>query len=243
MTTHFIHSLLNDIIDNILDKWLNIVGGYLRLVMRNAYWCSICDKNYINEQITTIYVNSPRSGYIYGWTHCNKCNIFNTLIEKYYYIHYCNFIQSKLCKPYRKLNFNFYRKPSNLNIKPYIQKKAIYKYLDYDFLTLDKKTNHVYAQITWTINSISWTKLINLSNLIFYNRDIFGYSIDDFKIKHISNQFKRGIIQQYNHTNEWYMLHCIFNRKSITNIHIPDLIQNKIFLFWNNLYIFKIKFN
>ena len=242
MSTIFISYIVNEIIDTILNKWTTITDNYIRLVMRGMYWCSICDKDYNNEQIKTLHVNTPRCGYIYGWLYCKRCKVYVDLIRIYYYKNYCNFLSSNSCKPYRYFFFNFYRKSSNENIKPYIQTKAFYKYMDYDLFTFDKKTNQVYVQISWTFDMITWTKLINLSNLIFYNRNIFGYSISDFKIKNLSKKFKDGIIQQYNYSNEWFILNCIFYRMSLMHKHIPDLIQYKIFTFWNDLFIFKINF-
>ena len=67
---------------------------------------------------------------------------------------------------------------------------------------------------------------------------MFGYSINDFKIKDISDTFKEGIIKQYNHSNEWYILTCIFLRIKKNNIPIP--IQKIIFSYWNDLCICRV---
>ena len=242
MSTIYIRSLVNELVDTIIDKWVNITDSYNRLVMKRTDWCSVCDAIYTGEQTKTLYIDSSRGRSLYGWLLCKRCHIYEKIIKQYYYKYYCNFIPATLCKCYKDNYFNFYRKSSNPAIQPYIQTKAFYKHHNYDFITIDKPSTHVYVQISWLVNNIEFTKLINLSNLIFYNRNIFGYAIHDFTIQDLStvhNLFPKGIIQQYNHSNEWHMLSCLFYRMR-TNKHIPDLIQKNIFTFWNDLFIFPI---
>ena len=242
MSTIYIRSLLNELVDTIIDKWVNITDSYSRLVMKRTDWCSVCDDIYTGEQTKTLHVDSSRGRSLYGWLLCKRCHIYEKLIKQYYYKHYCNFIPATLCKCYKDNYFNFYRKSSNPAIQPYIQTKAFYKHHNYDFITIDKPSTHVYVQVSWLVNNIEFTKIINLSNLIFYNRNIFGYAIQDFTIQDLStvhNLFPKGIIREYNHSNEWHILSCIFYRMRI-NKHIPDLIQKNIFTFWNDLFIFPI---
>jgi len=240
-TTSIINKLTNEIVDTIIDKWTTITDRYTRLVMKRVDWCSVCDKIYEGENIKTLTVDSSRSRMLYGWLLCRRCCVYEDLIKQYYYKHYCTFIPYSVCKHYKNYTFNFYRKSSNPSIVPYIQTQAYYKHNDYDFLTIDTKTSHVYAQISWKYtNNLDWTKLINLSNLIFYNRNIFGYSIRDLNMSHLSKRFSKGIIRQYNQSNEWYVLCCILYRNRIIQ-YIPYLIRQNIFKYWNCVGIFTVE--
>lgn len=252
------HALVNDIVNDILTKWLSIIEYPRRLVMIRVHWCSICDTTKDTNMCSTCRWDTPCGNNLYGWTYCERCTIYKTLINTYYYKNYTTFIRLKTIKRFikeindsvndsivndsdddydrKKYLFSFYRKSSNINIKPYIEKGFYTRCLN-DFIYANDTNTSLYVYISWNVNSTHY-KPINMSNIIFYNRDMFGYEYETFPIKDIPLKLQPLLHKHYNDCKEWYTLECVFNRVHHKRpAYLPFGIQKKIFKYWNNLFI------
>ena len=77
-----------------------------------------------------------------------------------------------------------------------------------------------------------------MSNIIFYNRNMFGYEYETFPIKDIPLKLRPLLHKHYNDCKEWYTLECVFNRVHYKrSAYLPFDIQKNIFKYWNNLFI------
>ena len=71
-------------------------------------------------------------------------------------------------------------------------------------------------------------KTILLSNLIYYNRNIFGYSPDNGILNVCSSYWKQSIEKAYNIANiPIHFIECVYNRN-----HLDNLILSKIIEYW-----------
>lgn len=227
-----IERIVRDVVDNILDKWLNIILYPKRLIMIYTHWCSVCDSTHCENEINVTHCDTARFHGRYGWTFCNKCSVYSPLIKHYYYYNYTDYIQRSACRVLKGKPFAFYRKSSNRMIEPYIEYNGYYDQGSHDFIHINIDTQNINVIISWDDKM----KSIDISNLIFYNRSIFGYEYENFPIQTIPRKMKPLLRSHYNHCKEWYTLECVFKRSSYqNNKHIPDAIQRVIFRYWNNL--------
>jgi len=225
-----VQELLYETIDNIITTWLSVVKCPRRLVMTKIHWCSICDTTENTNKCSTHNYDSPSGRCIHGWTFCEKCSVYNDLLHTYYYMHYTSFIRRKHIRPLKKKIFSFYRKPSDTSIVPYIEHNGYYLDYDMDFICINNTHTDIYVTIAWN----KYIKSVPLTNIIFYNRHIFGYEYNEFPIIQIPRKMIPILHKHYRHCKEWYILDCIFHYHK-TNI--PMDIQTIIFRFWNNVYI------
>lgn len=228
-----IHTMVTETIDSILFKWDNIVSSPKRLTMIIMGWCSICDITDSSNDICLNYYDTPRSRYLYGWTYCKACSPYITLLNTHYYTNYTTFFRKLSMSIFEDIPLSFYRKSSNPKIVPYIEHNGYYTPTPYDFIYENINTHSINVSISWN----ECVKPISLSNLIFYNRSIFGYEPSEFPIQNIPTLIVSLLHSHYDHCKEWYVLECIFKHYSFTNTHIPDIIQHTIFNYWNNLFI------
>jgi hypothetical protein len=234
--TDIVTGIVNETVNSILSKWLSIIENPRRLVMIYSNWCSICDTTTSTNKCHTHRYDSPSSCGIYGWTYCQKCSVYEYLLQAYYYKHYTTFIRNKYTKPLRNKSFSFYRKSSDTTILPYIEHNGTYQRTDSNFICVNRDNSNIYITVCWD----NLQKSVCLSNILFYNRNIFGYDYDDFPIKKIPVQMKSLLRKQYTHCNEWYTLDCIFYRyrqEYTTQPYLPIEIQKIIFTYWNNLFL------
>lgn len=228
MSNNFIKEILITLINKILDSYENIKYPF-RAVMIKANYCYCCDKN--NNETFFLRENSFSGNFKNNsWIYCKDCEIYVNLANKYYYNNtkYIQYDKSSLLENY---NYSFYRVSSNVTVKPYIQKKCYFNFRNGDYIK--EYFNRVSVLISWkSYNELC--KNIPLSNLIFYNRQIFGYKYNKFPLKDIPIKWHKLITNEYNISNEWYNLHLILNKKT----YFPKEILNIIFRFWNDLYQF-----
>ena len=225
-----VKNLVNEIVDDILNKWLFVIEAPNRLVMVKMDWCSICDTTLKSNECYIHNYDSPTGHGVLGWSYCQKCKIYNKLIDLHYYKNYTLFIRGKYIQHLLKNTFSFYRKPSIDKYPSYIEKEAFYVKTIRDFIFLDKQKNKICVTIGWD----NYMKNISLTNLIFYNRKLFGYEYNHFPIKNYPNIMISYLQKDYYHCKEWYVLDCIFN---FYKKNIPFEIQKIIFRYWNNLFI------
>ena len=230
MITPMITSIIHDIVENSMTKWLSIIEYPRSLVMSKVHWCSICDTTRISNCCETHPYDTPTGRHILGWTFCQHCKVYDELLEEYYYKKYVSFIRKRHLRPLREMTFSFYRKPTRDTIHDYIEHHGFYLQNNVDFIVINKANTDIYVSIAWD----TYIKRVTMSNILFYNRSIFGYDYNDFPIDNIPLKMIPILHKHYAQCKEWYILDCIFHYHK-TNI--PMDIQTIIFRFWNNVYI------
>lgn len=211
---------------NIIDKY-EYMKFPLRAVMIRADYCYCCDK--LVKESYQLREDSFNGRYNHiSWIYCTKCKLYVNLADKYVY-NEANYIRYEKCEILQNRNFSFWRVSSNKLIKPYIQKEAIIdkKYGDMIF----QYDNRVATIVTWNDDL---SKSISLSNLIFYNRDFFGYELDEFPIYGYPKKWISLFEKEYKIANEWYYLILSLNKIK----YIPNDIKKNIFYYWNSLHLF-----
>lgn len=223
-TASWVKEFIREEIDSIFSKYCNLEVSRQTWVRQK--YCKTCC-SYVEGIMICKEDSFNGNCNFLGWQYCDNCEHLLELKKKYYY-EKCDFIKhSAFNKTIRHLQFQFYRYSRSLN-KKFIQKNC----------TICNNNGNILTQYqNMTIISIQWMgdmcKYVPLRNIIFYNRNIFGYSIEEFPIKEINKKMKHLIEKEYKIVNQFYNLILIVNQKS----GIDDLIKSNIFRYWNDLYI------
>ena len=204
-----------------------------RLVMTPIRICYICDKD--NKTTYSKYIDSYLSLHHFGYQYCGKCgcliDIFkNQCEEKGFYIPNKKFKKKKLN------NLRFFRVSSNPEILPYIHHTSWININEHPIITLLEKK--LYSIICWNEdgekneNAETYIqKRILLSNIIFYNRTIFGYSQEEGILKVCSSYWKKALKKTYDSANIPLIFITCIDRK-YKNYNIDNLIKSHIIEYW-----------
>ena len=151
----------------------------VRMVMISTKECYICDNRYNTTDST--YIKNYLRLHHYGYQFCKKCkclvNIFIDIYEES-----GDYIPNNKFDKNQLQNLKFFRISSDTTIKPYIEKNAWLNINLFPIMELRKqpeyKNNKLTTTICWGLDEQdAYThKTILLSNLIYNNRNIFGYS-------------------------------------------------------------------
>ena len=223
---NWINNILNIGIDNLIDKWINNKKPF-RLVLIEAKKCYICDDNDIEtwsehtDDFSGVYNRN-------GWIYCKKCAKLVEL-SKFYYYKNNNILTYTQTSKLRDYKFKFWRVSSNASIHPYIQKDAeSFKRLG-NTLFINKKNNkkRINIPVSWHYDNYEYNKSIFLANLIYFNRNILGYSLENLDIQDLNIDWIRIINKEYILANCWSELVLI-----LTKNNIPNGVIRNICLFW-----------
>jgi len=203
----------------------------VRMVMISTKDCYICDKRcgITNSK----YIKNYLRLHHYGYQFCNKCkclvNIFLDIYEES-----GNYIPNNKFDKNLLTNLKFFRVSSDKAIKPYIEKNAWLNINLFPIIFLnnnsDNKNNNLSVIICWNLDEHNnyIHKTILLSNLIYYNRHIFGFSPENGILDACGSYWKNSIEKAYNIAN--IPLYFITGLYKIN--HLDNLIFSKIIEYW-----------
>lgn len=245
-----IKNLFVDIINNIISKYIIASDGYpKRLTMISLSYCPICGNTNTD---CSIIPSSEWNGRFnnYGWICCINClNIVN--IAKFYFE--CNKSKALSYKYYEsnlyRADLSFWRVSSNKKISPYLE-NGFYNECCNDLFYISNTRNRLYCQISWYNDKTRkdifniYLKGIPLSNIIYHNREIFGYNIEFFyKINKTSIMPKRFSVlfnTEYEKANVYSFskntFQIINNKYMNDNYYLPNAIKKIIFQYLFDIY-------
>lgn len=223
MNNIFIKELIIDIIDNIINKY-EIYKNPFRLVMIQTKFCYICKKN---TKISCYhrYVDTYSKNRMIGWIFCNKC-INKVDMAEYFYYQNSNVLKYSLTNILFNKKIIFYRLSSFKKIT--IIKNAILLEHSGDILKI-LNSKSIGITVSWEKDKIMYSKCIPLHNVIYFNRNLFGYSYKNFPIKNLNNKWMNLIKKEYNYLYKWEVFLIIL--KKYKN-NIPKILLKKIFYYW-----------
>jgi hypothetical protein len=223
MNNIFIKELIIDISNDIINKYI-IYKIPFRLVMIKSKYCYICDKT-TEIDCNYRYVDTYIKNKMIGWIYCSKCK-YKVDMGEYHYYNNCNVLPYSLVKKLFNKKIVFYRL-SSLKKKTIIDNAILLEYSG-DILRIWDK-NKIGIMVSWEKEKIVYSKCIPLYNVIYFNRNLFGYSIKKFPIKNLNNKWIQFIKKNYNYLYNWEILLMILNKY---NILIPKELIRNIFYFW-----------
>lgn len=91
------------------------------------------------------------------------------------------------------------------------------------------KDNRIIANIVWKQNNDVYTKFINLSNLIYYNKCFFGNNINNTNFKNLQKNWVKLI--KYDLVKSYMMIEKISQQRFLS-IDIENIIKS----FFDNIY-------
>tara|TARA_B100000575_G_C23134334_1_gene658595 strand:+ start:1347 stop:2156 length:810 start_codon:yes stop_codon:yes gene_type:complete len=173
--------------------WKDACYSYRRLTFVVQDYCTVCDK--YSSDCKTLYTdNYIGTAGLQGWMYCNNCAPF----VKYACI-YKELTSDHLFRyTYKwlsKYKLNFWRiSKSDPTKQPYMvtDSKIMSEYVQPD--SVYYKKNRVYINLEWkgslpgVTNIDTLYKAVFLSNIICFNRDIFGYNANNCRFLSVSNQ-------------------------------------------------------
>ena len=221
-----------DIITNCLKKFHHKNVYYpSRLTWTPMKLCYICDKEYPSTY--SVYVDDYTSLYHYGYKFCSKCENIVDIFKNLYEIN-GHYIPIKKINQEALSDLKFFRVSSNKEIKPYIECNAWINITETPLLKTDSSVHNKMALTTticWDQKNNNYIhKSIPLQNVIFYNRDIFGYSKKEGVLSPCNEYWDKQIKKSYDiaHIPFWFFI-CV-NRLKINRF--DNLIKTLIIEFW-----------
>lgn len=219
----WIKEMINNISDQIIIKYENSNFPF-RTVFVKMNYCYCCKS--FKKKINYLAEDSFRGRFnLTGWLYCDDCSQIVKLAHRYCFLErkYLRYSEAEfLTKHY----FYFWRISYTKNICPYLEKC----FLDGSYNNIIyMKNNRIKVNIIWKQENDSYTKLINLSNLIYHNEWFFGKT--NSKFKNLQKKWIELIDYEYNLVNSYRTIEkiCKIN-------HLSNDIENIIKLFIDNIY-------
>tara|TARA_B100000902_G_scaffold372657_1_gene399855 strand:+ start:65 stop:856 length:792 start_codon:yes stop_codon:yes gene_type:complete len=224
---NYIQTVIEEACYNIRNKCFLANIGFRRKTFIQSGKCYVCNKEDCSTEesiIDNIYGTN-----LYGWIYCAECKPF-VLIDKENRETFMNVLPRRTYRHLNRHKFKFWRKSSNPSIISYLQSDALLELEQCDGFEYKHKYNAMCANITWpSPENSSYPKLLKaipFSNLIFHNRDVFGYKTHDMierilsNCEYINNTYWMGkwkplIKEQYTHANGWLEFCKVATRKEI----------------------------
>ena len=216
-----VRETLCNIIDNTIYKYINASHGYpKRLTMVSMIYCPICCTDGKNcDIIPTPEWNGRFNNY--GWVSCNECMKIINLAKQHYQYKKTNILSFNFYNPeIFKKNLFFWRVSSNKNKLPYLE-CGFHNECCNDLFYISNSKDRIYCQISWYDKKNRkdlfniFMKGIPLSNLIYHNREIFGYNIQFFykinNVLSIPEKFSGYFIKEYKKANIFSFAKKTFN--------------------------------
>ena len=219
----WINEMIKEISDEIITKYEKLNYPF-RTVMVKMNYCYCCKSH--RKDINYLAEDSFRGRFnLVGWLYCNDCALLVNLAHKYCFLDR-NYLRYSEAKFLTKHYFYFWRISYTKNIKPYLEKC----FLDGSFNNIIyMKNNRIKANIVWNEDNDTYTKLINLSNLIYYNNWFFGNK--NTKFKYLQKNWVKLINYEYEIVRNYKIIEKICKGNSLSND-----IENIIKLFLDNIY-------
>jgi hypothetical protein len=243
----FSKNFVNQMFKKITDaRW-----SLMRMTFIQADYCYVCEK----PDLTTkeVQIDNIMGRNRHGWICCDNC-------EKYVRVAK---IMEEMAMPTLPFsithdlttkNIYFWRKSSNKDISPYVQTVARIDDDSSNSIEWKNKYNTACVVVSWPsslnvnpnqtqyvsdLNYIPWlSKSIPISNVIFHNRNLFGFDSSciinkTIKNSHLANnkvwfnKWKKRFDEHYLHANGWLEFYKVCVHKNI-----PESIIKNILLAW-----------
>lgn len=250
-----IENFIDDIIRGTTDKHINLKlkapNSFMRMVFISQDKCYCCEK--IRQSTKEIKIDNYLGFNRYGWICCNECMPY-IMINKAEREKKMDCLPFTCYKDYTRKNIKFWRhSTTDPNLEPYLVEDAKFEYSSANAFEIKNKYNTLTASITWEARDkdgqlINYflTKAIPVSNLIFFNRNLFGYDVSTFKKMFINKsnyrndlfwctKWIKSIEKHYEHANSWLEFYRIAVHKNI-----PRVIILQILVYWG---LFNISYN
>ena len=222
----------------------------MRMTFVQADYCYVCDQdNRITKEVTPDNILGRNR---YGWICCDSCEKYVNIAKKMEEMG-MNSLPRSITHHLTTENLKFWRKSSNPTIRPYIQMIAGLDDDTSNCIEWKPKYNTTCATISWPAslspsqtqylqgplaNYPSLTKCVPLCNIIYHNRNIFGYDSTCVvnktlqRSQYINNndwslKWKSRFDDHYLNANGWLEFYKVCVRKNI-----PVSIINQILELW-----------
>ena len=219
----WINEMIKEISHEIITKYEKLNYAF-RTVMVKMNYCYCCKSH--RKDINYLAEDSFRGRFnLVGWLYCNDCALLVNLAHKYCFLER-NYLRYSETKFLTKHYFYFWRISYTRDINAYLEKC----FLDGSYNNiLYMKDNRIKVNIIFKQENDSYTKLINLSNLIYYNKWFFGDN--NTKFKNLQNKWIKLINYEYNLVRNYKVIEkiCKCNYLSVD-------IENIIKSFLDNIY-------
>ena len=208
---NWIKNILTIGIDNLITKWINCFP--FRLVMIRSSYCYTCD-TFIKEVWTETTDDYDGDYSRCGWVYCKKCAKLKEY-SKYYYEKNQKHLMYRQTNSLRGKIFKFWRISSNKSIPPYIEKNS--EIIKGAGNTLNIVGKRITVPISWSYGGEEYNKNIYLSNLLYFNRDLFKYRFENLGITNLNKTWKDLLNSEYVLVNRWCELIVLLIKKNIPN--------------------------
>lgn len=236
----FVNNIINEGISNIQKSCTSAHNAFIRCTFITMNTCYVCDQ--YNTETRQLNIDSYIGRMLlYGWIYCPKCKPF-VLIDKDYRERNLDVLPFSTYKHLGDIDLKFWRKSKTTNIKSYLVENAKLNIYNSDAILFKLKYNRLAAAIYWVDNK-ELEKAIPFANLIFYNRNIFGYNTN-YILKNVINtqnlindkkwkdKWSSYFDIEYTHANGWLEFYKIAIRNKI-----PREIILKILDIWGNFFL------
>ena len=240
--TNFVNDTITFARNNVVNKYLSARNSYNRLTFIQAHHCYVCEAYNTNIKCSYIDCNIGRAG-LYGWLYCPACEHFVKADKERREL-------QLTCLPISSYNFlretnvMFWRKSRSTTKPSYLETNANFNMDGCDTFSVPSKYKLLVVSIHWEDPRLGLLeKGLPLANLIFFNRNIFGYHqnhmIDTIiRTCKLSNNSKwrkfwiKHITEQYKHANGWLEFYTIAVRNKIPREVILNILDS-----WGMFYL------
>ena len=239
-----IENYIEDIIRGATDKHINLTkkapNSFMRMVFISEGKCYCCGHN--RQDTKEIRIDNYLGFNRYGWITCGECRPF-VMLDKLRREKKMDCLPYKCYKDYTTKNIKFWRHSLiDTNLEPYLVNNARFEHCSANGFEFKKKYNSLTASVGWETHDkngrlISFlVKAIPVSNLIFFNRNLFGFNVSTFKKNFIDkseysddlvwcNKWTKSIKKHYEHANGWHEFYRIAVRNNIPRVIILQILQ------------------
>lgn len=249
ISSEIVNKIFKQCIEKTVDRCISAKWGFRRMTFIEQDKCYICDKYFNN--ISVIKLDSFLGSNLYGWLTCNDCKqyvmMFKQIKEKN-----MNCIPqgaaisgvSTLPGRHETRTIRFWRESSDKKITPYLVTDATFDTENGDIFSYKDKYDTLSTCVGWNYNTNdvasysknALVKYIPLANLIFHNRDFFGYDNTEFQKKILNNsEYSKDIKwlskwnnrseNQYTIANSWLIFYKLCYRNNIPREIILHILR------------------
>ena len=250
MTYIDINTVAKTFVDNIFDKITDARHALMRMTFIQADYCYVCDNS--NLVTKEIKIDNWMGCNRQGWICCQDCEKYVNVAKKMEEMGMPSLPRSSTHNLTTD-NLKFWRKSSRKEIPPYVQTTS---HLDDDMgncIEWRPKYNTICGIITWPqeidpnqtylesgpLSNYPWlSKCVPMCNIIYHNRNIFGYDSSCLinktlqRTEYINNKawyktWKDHFDNHYLHANGWLEFYKVCVHKNI-----PISVINYILEIW-----------
>ena len=239
LINEWVTNIINTTSKNVSDKLYTTLTCELRLTFIKTNECCICDSIGTSKSLYTDNWNGRHA--LKGWYYCEKCKPYVmfaknmkeiTANELFYYT-------------YKYLKYKpiaFWRKSRTLAIDSYLLRDGFIDSHDYLDVISIHYGGRVLFHISWSQGGEMVSKHITLSNVIYFNRYLFGYSWTDMECikrcrvtqeKKWQDKWISKLEYEYQIADNWNII-----KWHLRKYGIPFKCLNIILDYWGELYVF-----